>query len=80
MTALNYFSSDIPALVDDLQGAVEVARCAGPIIITDFDRLCSRLEMDGESGNFSHVEGRREIEALRVPYVSPSSLLAIRSY
>ena len=78
MTSLDYFSSDIPSLFDDLQGAIEVARYAGPIIVTDFDRLCSRLEMDGESGSFSQVEGRQEIEALRSPYVRPSSPCSLR--
>ena len=48
----------------------QLTRYATPVAIREFDALCSRIELDGESGNFNFEDGLRDIEEIRVAYVS----------
>ena len=45
-------------------------RFAIPVVTREFDLLCSRIELDGELGNFSFDDGLHDIEEVRAAYVS----------
>ena len=70
MSLLNSFARANKLFAIHVPMVSQLTRYATPVAIREFDTLCSRIELDGESGNFNFEDGLRDIEEVRVAYVS----------